>query len=254
MSRGFTLVEMLVVFALIALLLGIAIPVYSRIVTSGRIAASASNLTQLAAANLTYAADNDGYYCPAQDKRNLVRWHGARTSTSSPFDPTKGYLSKYLGNEGRVKTDPLFVQYLKGSKSFEDGSGGYGYNEIYVGGTPQNSFQPNLISQVPAAARTVMFATTALAVGNGAQEYPFCEPPFWDFGNGPSGFRPTPSVHFRANGKALVAWCDGHVTAESKVDRPDGSNPYGGDAEAQNLGWFGPDTNNGYWNPNSGQN
>ena len=98
-----------------------------------------------------------------------------------------------------------------------------------------------------------MFTTTALAIADGVQEYPLCEPPFWDFGSGPTESRPTPSVHFRANGKALVAWCDGHVSAEPKVARPDGFNPYNGDAETQNLGWFGPDTNNGYWNPNSAQ-
>jgi len=94
-----------------------------------------------------------------------------------------------------------------------------------------------------------MFATSGYANGKDIQEYPFCEPPFWDFGEGPTEWRPSPSVHFRFSNKALVAWADGRVTAESCDPREVGFNPHGGDAEAQKLGWFGPDEENGYWNP-----
>lgn len=99
-----------------------------------------------------------------------------------------------------------------------------------------------------------MFATTAYARTSGLQEYPYCEPPFWDFGSGPSGERPSPSVHFRANGKALVAWCDGHVSAETNnKDSAHGENPHGGNSHDFPLGWFGPEENNGWWNPRFGQ-
>ncbi len=98
-------------------------------------------------------------------------------------------------------------------------------------------------------AQTLMFATTAYANGAAIQEYPFCEPPFWDFGSGPVAIRPSPSLHFRFGGKALVAWCDGHITLEARQERPVGTNPHGGNATARNLGWFGPDADNGYWNP-----
>ena len=57
-----------------------------------------------------------------------------------------------------------------------------------------------------------MFATTAYARAGGIQEYPFAEPPFWDFGDGPTGSRPSPTVHFRFDGRAIVGWCDGHVS------------------------------------------
>jgi hypothetical protein len=36
---------------------------------------------------------------------------------------------------------------------------------------------------------------------------------------------------------------------EPKIPRGAGDNPEGGDADAQNLGWFGPDEDNGYWKP-----
>lgn len=246
--RAFTLVELLVVITVLAVLAALALPIYSKVILYGQTTGSMSNLRQLALANLAYVADNDGYYCPAQEPKNLTRWHGARTSGSSPFDPTKGYLAPYLGESGRVKTCPLFLDIIKGSSSFEDGTGGYGYNATYIGGTPRDTYQPNRTSRVRNPAGTVMFTTTAFAKLAGLQEYPYTEPFQWVDPNNNLGGDLQPSVHFRANGKALVAWCDGHVTAEppSKLG---GTDYYGGDSEAQKIGWFGPEENNGYWNP-----
>jgi prepilin-type N-terminal cleavage/methylation domain-containing protein/prepilin-type processing-associated H-X9-DG protein len=246
--RAFTLVEMLVVTVILSLLIALCFPVYSRILDSGRAAGSMSNLHQLALANLAYAADNGGAFCPAQEPRNLVRWHGARTSRSGAFDPTKGFLAPYLGETGRVKVCPLFADMLKGSSSFENGTGGYGYNAAYIGGTPADPYQPLNAARVPHPSRTVMFATTAFARSSGLQEYPYSEPWQWVDPNGVLSGSLQPSVHFRANGKALVAWCDGHVTAEPPT-KLGGTDVYGGDSEAEKIGWFGPDKDNGWWNP-----
>ena len=249
-ARGFTLVELLVVIAIVGVLSAILLPVLAGAKLSGQVAASSNNLRELAAANLAYAADHGGVFCPAQEARNLVRWHGARTSANGAFDPTKGYLSPYLGNDGRVKIDPLFHDMITGAQSFENGTGGYGYNEWYVGGTPAAMYQPNRQADIFRPVQTVMFTTTAYANGSGVQEYPYCEPPYWpdQYGN-PAGYRPSPTVHFRFRGQALVAWCDGHVSAEKMQERGDGDNPHGGDADAHHLGWFGPDAGNGFWNP-----
>ena len=249
--RGFTLVELLAAVAIVGVLAAVLLPVLAGTKLSGQAASSSNNLRELAAANVAYAADHGGIFCPAQDRYNLVRWHGARTSASGAFDPTKGYLSPYLCNDGRVKIDPLFHDMITGSQSFENGTGGYGYNATYIGGTPANTYQPNRQANISRPVQTVMFTTTALANGDGVQEYGFCEPPFWPDPSGePAGYRPTPSVHFRFRGQALVAWCDGHVSAEKSQKREVGDNPYGGDADTHNLGWFGPDAGNGFWNPN----
>jgi prepilin-type N-terminal cleavage/methylation domain-containing protein/prepilin-type processing-associated H-X9-DG protein len=257
MSRrrpAFTLIELLVVLSIVAVLVGLAFPVFRQVRMHAMAAQSGNNLRQLVSANLAYVADH-GCYVPAFDITNNIRWCGARTSSPSAFDPTKGYLSPYLGYSRMITPDPLFTNYITGSASFEDGSGGYGYNEVYIGGTPAYNYNADgsCVSATPAVVQlpteTVMFATTAYAVSGGAQEYPFAEPPFWDFGDGPTSYRPSPSVHFRFNGKAIVGWCDGHTSMEVMVNRPDGTDPNGGDAAAQNLGWFGPDTDNGYWKP-----
>ena len=93
-----------------------------------------------------------------------------------------------------------------------------------------------------------MFATTALARGESVQEYPFAEPYRWVDPNGALQGTLQPSVHFRANGRALIAWCDGHVTAELP-GKLGGSDYYGGNSAKQQIGWFGPERDNGYWNP-----
>ena len=252
-NRAFSLAELLVVVAIIATLAAIILPVFRIVKLRGYAVQSGHNLQQLVIANLNYATDH-GCYAPADDRWNNRRWHGARSSAGGKFDPTKGFLADYLGASQRVGICPLFQDMVQGAGSFEDGSGGYGYNAAYIGGTPVGDFgaDGNRISarpvQVTRPSATLMFASSAYAVPGGVQEYPFADPPFWDFGDGPSGIRPSPTVHFRFQGRALVAWCDGHQTMEALQARAAGENPHGGLADEENLGWFGPDENNGFWN------
>ncbi len=68
---GFTLVEMLVVVAIIAILASIMFPVFSRARAAARKAACASNLRQIGTAFELYVSDNDECFpyvyndCPA---------------------------------------------------------------------------------------------------------------------------------------------------------------------------------------------
>ncbi len=246
-SRGFTLIETLIVIAIIA---GVSVIGFQGLQAS-RLRAnqvvSAANLRQLATANVLYTSDFQTY-CPASDPTNHVRWHGGRTSVSAPFDPVKGFLADYLGLSRRVGICPEFSRHLTGEASWENGSGGYGYNSTYIGGLPSATFQPNRPANVGNPGRTLMFATTAFAKGDGIQEYPFAEPrqsvnPRWE-----TAGTLQPSVHFRFNGKALIAWCDGHVT-EERPNKLTGNNGYGGDNQSANIGFCGPAENNGWWNP-----
>lgn len=253
--QGFTLVEILVVIGVVATLGTVVFTASRAMMTRARIIESSSNLRSLVVANENYQADH-GYYCPATDQSTNRCWHGTRASPSEKFDTSKGLLSPYLGKSREVNQCPLFKAMVTGGGSFADGTGGYGYNAAYVGGRPGGNYDPLtklLISARPAQitnpGKTLMFATTAYAREGGLQESPFCEPPFWDFGNGPSANRPSPTLHFRANGKALIAWGDGSVTAETRNSSPAGENPHGGDAIGLALGWAGPEDNNGWWNP-----
>lgn len=251
--RGFTLIELLAAVAIIGLLAALLAPSIASTMENARMSKSMSNLRQLVVANHAYASDH-GRYCPADDRWNNKRWHGARSSPAAPFDAAQGFLADYLGQSRKVGICPLFREMVTDSGSFEMSTGGYGYNASYIGGTPAWAFDPSgaRVSATPGQiqrANTVMFATSGYATGDSIQEYPYCEPPFWDFGDGPTAWRPSPTVHFRFRGKALAAWCDGRVTVEECDPREAGYNPHGGDEEAQKLGWFGPDEENGCWNP-----
>jgi prepilin-type N-terminal cleavage/methylation domain-containing protein/prepilin-type processing-associated H-X9-DG protein len=256
MRGGFTLVELLVVLSIIAILAGLVLAVLGAVRERGQSARCISNLRQLAAANMAYAADNQGSFAPAQEPGNKVRWHGARDGSNGAFDPTKGFLAPYLGRQGRVKECPALKDVLTGGQSFEVGTGGYGYNASYVGGSPHlpfndpARFDARKLIQIQNPARTVMFTDTALPRGEGLQEYAYTEPFYFVGPGGKLMGQANPSTHFRHNGRAHVAWCDGHVTAEepSKIS---GSNIYGGNNEEHQVGWFGPEEENGFWNPNS---
>lgn len=246
-AAGWTVTELLVAITIFVTLSVMAFSWMPSAFVSANQAASTNNLRNLAAANLSYAADH-GTYCPATEPRNKVRWHGARTSGRDSFDPTGGFLADYLGNSRAVTACPAFKEAIEGTGSFELGSGGYGYNSAYIGGTPPNPFVPARPEQVLRPAETLMFATTALAKANGLQEYPFAEPPRWVDPNWQLQSSLQPSVHFRFHGRALIAWCDGHITAETATSLPK-TNYFGGDNKEARVGFPGPREDNGWWNP-----
>jgi len=247
-ASAFSLLELLVTLAGIALVAGVTLPALQAARNSGAAARSAGQLRQLVTANFAYAADH-GTFAPAMDRANQNRWHGKRTGRAGgSFDPTQGYLSPYLGQSRTITLCPLLPAHALKGGSFEQGSGGYGYNATYIGGTPGESFQPARPVHLQNLSTTLMFATTALARSSGLQEYPFAEPYFAPTAEGRPSFSLQPSLHFRANGRALVAWCDGRVTAERPA-RLGGPNYYGGDNRKQLVGWIGPEQENGFWNP-----
>ena len=251
-APGFTLLELLMSVAVIALLGGFILPALQSARNSGAAARSAGQLRQLATANLSYLSYH-GTFSPASDRANQTRWHGKRVGRSGgSFDPTQGYLSPYLGKSRTISICPLLPSSVLKGDSFEQGSGGYGYNAAYIGGLPGENFLPARPANVPRLSSTLMFATTAFARSGGLQEYPFAEPYFAPRADGTPSFDLQPSLHFRANGRALIAWCDGHVTAE-KPFQLGGPNYYGGNNAKELIGWVGPENENGFWNPNRTQ-
>ena len=144
--------------------------------------------------------------------KNLHRWHGVRDRQNEPFDFARSPLHAYLEVD-KIKACPEFARHLTG---FEAGCGGYGYNDSYIG---SSRGVPGDLSNIPARrgdltdpSRTILFADCAYLSGKGKLiEYSFVtEPKFEAWG----GFHSTPTVHFRHNGRANVAWCDGRVSSE----------------------------------------
>lgn len=261
--NAFTLIELLAVIAIIGLLAGLLIPLVNNVRDKALEIKSASNLRQLATANLAYLADH-GTFAPNADRYDRTHWHGRRNGGT--FDGSGGYLSPYL-DEGGVRMCPVLEDWLDDSEgaSFDEGTGGYGYNATYIGGrpdrinyryprgTPRNEMKRwiemgNIPGNVPNPSQTVMFTSTAIVRGGGIVETGNSVP-YRHLSRSGLGQHATPTVHFRFNGRAAVAWADGHVTFEEPNNASNDHNVYGGDNDEFNLGWFGPTEWNGYWNP-----
>ncbi len=261
--RGFTLVELLVVVAIIALLLAVLLPGLSGARAQARAVVCASNIRQLAIANTAYTADNEGRFCPGAAGirvRNLHRWHGIRASKSQPFDPLRGPLVGYVSGQVAVRACPGFRRKVTGrTGAFESGCGGYGYNQAYVGRVmrPRRNGSWEILTdlygvmseRVTRPAQTLMFADTAFAsIADGVIEYSFAEPRFH-----PQyihfNARMDPSIHFRHSGRSNTAWCDGHVDNRSRTYTWK-SGVYVGDPEVWRIGWFGADDDNSLFDLN----
>jgi prepilin-type N-terminal cleavage/methylation domain-containing protein/prepilin-type processing-associated H-X9-DG protein len=213
--RGFTLIELLVVIAIIGLLAAMVFPVFARAREKARQAVCLSNLKQIALAMMMYMQDNGSMYVPAQSPDNLMRWHGRRLTTNDPFDPTAGPLWDYYRSE-TLKVCPSFSPAAE-AEGFEQGTGGYGYNAQYVGGSPTTwpaMCNPARESQINDPTATVLL-TDAAFVDCEANlfEYSFCEAPYYQLWGSPTD----PSTHFRHGAFTNVAFCDGHARAMPMV-------------------------------------
>jgi prepilin-type N-terminal cleavage/methylation domain-containing protein/prepilin-type processing-associated H-X9-DG protein len=256
---GFTLVEMLVVIAIIGLLLALLLPALSQARESARQATCLSNLRQLYLANLNYSTEQ-GYYAPAAPDiwgNNLIRWYGTRPSADAPFDSTSGPLSWCLGDSKAVRACPSMDKWgflTTGDAAFEAGCGGYGYNYLGVGSrsyvlgyteaASQTGMRPEEITR---PSTTVMFCDAAFAQYNAGQsvliEYSFAEPDEFLSASRVMYGQPVPSIHFRHRNRANVVWCDGHATAET-MTKSDNSTD-----QKFLVGWFGNEGSNYYFAP-----
>jgi prepilin-type N-terminal cleavage/methylation domain-containing protein/prepilin-type processing-associated H-X9-DG protein len=279
-ARGFTLIEVLVVISIIAILMAVLLPALGKARATARKAVGASNIRQLHMANNSYSWDHGQHYVLAAEDiyvgfGGTKRWHGVRQSAAvSPdpalnnFDPALGPLAIYgaLDSSGKVKIDPSFEMFVTdgAANASEASAGGYGYNAIYIGGRYDkfDAGDPNYqVKAVTTSAKqdevfdpmhVVMFADAAMSQASGGNayltEYSFTEPPLFQWGSGPPAWDTTPSIHFRHNGSANVAWVDGHVASEKFGY----TNPsVYGLSEAQNaemqIGYFGERADANRW-------
>jgi prepilin-type N-terminal cleavage/methylation domain-containing protein len=117
--RGFTLIELLVVITIIAVLAGIAVPVFNGVQERARVVQDMNNLRQLGLATQMYLNDNDGVYFLPTDNwmallhaKYLPNWKIFQSpfDIRSPLDDNINSPVSYGFNQnshGTNATDPL---------------------------------------------------------------------------------------------------------------------------------------------------
>lgn len=99
--NAFTLVELLVVMAILALLLGILLPALSAALEAGRTSKCASNLRQFGIAMKLYLKDNDGVFPPHRLAKNA--------------DGTSPVVSVGTGKKIRPRVAAMLAAYMEGA-------------------------------------------------------------------------------------------------------------------------------------------
>jgi prepilin-type N-terminal cleavage/methylation domain-containing protein len=213
---GFTLVELLVVLALVALLTSLLLPALAGARRCAHAARCLGNLRQLGLATQLYWDDHDG---------SAFRYHGPSTSTGSVywfgwleygvegarrFDPSQGSLWPYLNGRGvelcpaLPRENPAFKPKAIG------GTYGYGYNLAL---SPPIDLPPVRMLDVRRPAELVILGDAAQVNDfqpPASPEHPLLEEFYYLSTN-------EPTAHFRHRERCLTAFADGHAGSERAV-------------------------------------
>lgn len=216
-TRGFTLVELLVVIGIIAVLIGILLPTLNKARESAKSAACKSNLRQIGVAYTNYITSNRRWSKPGDiltlkdgngNQIGQQSWFYYYDTATGVYDPTGGFLCKYFNSKTDVYECPSMNDLFPASTLYAGMPPcGYGYANV-INRKPGGGFdQITRQTQIRVPAETVMFADAAQFSGTTVVRI---------FGISlPSNN--LPSFHGRHSRYGNVLWYDGHVTAEPAI-------------------------------------
>jgi prepilin-type N-terminal cleavage/methylation domain-containing protein/prepilin-type processing-associated H-X9-DG protein len=224
-SHGFTLLELLVVMAIVVVLVGMLLAVIGRARQSAKSVSCMSNLRQMAIAARAYAdANNDdypiAYYFGGDGTKSITYCWDLTTvgGTGLPTIVTPGLLWEGLAAE-QIQQCPSF----EGAANWlVDPYTGYNYNTSYIGHGQYES--------IPAPAKTTSIRRPTMTALFGDGQWvgganKFMRAPFPNPGDNSFSGRWAGTQGFRHLGRTNVAFCDGHAESLSTrfSDNADGA-------------------------------
>ena len=209
--RGFTLVEILVVLAIVSLLAALLMAAFSRAREQGRRTTCTSNLKQIGLAMQLYTDDNSYAMPPTMAvnaAKQMVTW--------------ADLLLSY------VKTEQIYVCPTDPMQktTFSQFAISYGYNQD-IGEVVDPTLVTNNLRKPVSEYQIIKPAATVLVTDAGTTSTPGLSPLQWPVIEGGTfqisdafthdtkgnGFLPAP--HARHSGQTNVLWADGHVKSQS---------------------------------------
>lgn len=218
-KRAFTLVELLVVVAIIAVLAGMLAPSLRRVGVVARRAACSSNLHQYGIAVRTYLASNAQIF-PSCHSGGAVTVENTWIGAIAPFAPSKELA--HCPALGETQTD----YGLTWKWEFSGAHLGYGYNMWFLGGSHQANrqgegsmdgirmYRDTKLGSVKSPGMCLMFADSNPKTENG-QDYGCAISLFWPLVN---------RYHEGVNGSrhdnaASLCFVDGHAEIREDPDQ-----------------------------------
>lgn len=131
-SRGFTLVELLVVIGIIALLISILLPALSKARAAAQLVACSSNLRQIGLGFLTYAQDNKGWWPVSQNANGTVNWFNEGVGLEMMLGPYTGANADVLSSGAKAKTVAGGIWLCPGSSMAKAISTDPNWSSVYI--------------------------------------------------------------------------------------------------------------------------
>ena len=213
---GFTLVELLVVIALLGVLAGLLLPALGGANRSAQAARCTSNLRQLGLAMQLYWDEYDGAsfrYRGGTLRNGDLYWFGwleRGEEGRRAFDPTAGALWPYLKGRGvevcpALKTDARWFK-----PKAAGGAYGYGYNLTLSTPLDQPPFRVNGVTRPAELAVLADAAQVNDFQPPASPDRPMLEEFYYVQAH-------EPTAHFRHGSRCQVTFADGHVGRELAV-------------------------------------
>lgn len=237
-EAGFTLLELLVVVAIIGMLTGVAVAAWSSVNSSGQRVKEVHSIKRLVEAYLQFPIENDGRLLPGYDRTVSEvtlpdGMHAAGPAASRyPFR-----IAPYLGNEFRgTILAGKNLQQIDASSSYHISlSPSFAMNYLYVGGdiaaNGARTVPDECVTHIGSASRILVFLSGGSSSGSGndvIEGFNIATPPKiytdmwvgegWNEHANPGNYG---NVHARHEGRAVVAFLDGSVESLTIEDLRD---------------------------------